>query len=331
MLNTDSPHQALDRIFDAHRKGLCDKVKTLNLVGQLHRKLPAPEAAGLCKILTDLFRVSEMTSYNVGGYVVNMAALVLSCLADVGSTQQLPGLIFSRLPIGDSAKTVIWAQELLSELQWSLMRCPQRFDAGALNRIKDFAANVRGRIYFDSAPVVSALDNLEKAVEWVEFQRFAESISGGEGIPQTLHFSLENPSPISGLNSTVTNALEEARKRLTTQGEFDPKMAADLIRTAVDEAHREIVEALAELDGKPFPGPDKDGARRAYMRSLGFITQPEEEFFSAIYSFISRETSHKLITPRETALLLHQIVSSYLLLLMERLNKRGTDSNLPLG
>jgi hypothetical protein len=57
------------------------------------------------------------------------------------------------------------------------------------------------------------------------------------------------------------------------------------------------------------------------MREGGFITQPEEVFFSAIYSLISREASHRLIAPRETVLLLQRTVFSYLLLLSERLHK----------
>jgi len=98
----------------------------------------------------------------------------------------------------------------------------------------------------------------------------------------------------------------------------------------MDEAHREIVRRLESLSSRPYKGEDKDGTRRAYMRDVGFISQPEEELFSAIYSFISREASHKLIAPRETVLLLHHTVTSYLLLLTERLDKREVSAQEPL-
>lgn len=64
----------------------------------------------------------------------------------------------------------------------------------------------------------------------------------------------------------------------------------------------------------------KDGARRAYLRSVGFISEPEEKFFSAIYTLLSEEASHKLIAPRETMLVMEQTVQNYLSLLNRRLS-----------
>lgn len=89
----------------------------------------------------------------------------------------------------------------------------------------------------------------------------------------------------------------------------------------MEEAHRVIVKQLATIKGKPYDGAEKDGARRHYMRSVDFISEPEEKFFSAIYSLLSQEGSHRLIAPRETTLLLHQTVSNYIRLLAERVSR----------
>ena len=307
--------------MDAYRKGLCDKMNTLDLVGRLRRQLPDQEAVELCGLLTNLFRVSEMTSKQVGGCVVNVAALALSCLADCGPVQQLPELVFSRFPMGVPAKIEIWATELLPELQWNLMRHSERFGADVLNHIKTFAAQARASAYIYPPSAVAMLDSLERTAEWIEFQRFARSLSGGATSTQAVGPSLEEPPLTSALSSTVASALEDAGRRLRAEGEFDPKTAGDLIRSAMDQAHREIVVELESVHRKPYGGEDRDGGRRAYMLSVGFITQAEEKFFSAIYSFISAEVSHKLMAPRETVLFLHQTISNYLLLLTERLHK----------
>ena len=101
---------------------------------------------------------------------------------------------------------------------------------------------------------------------------------------------------------------------------FSAKIAGDLLRSSVDTTHRELINALTILKKKPYSGKEQDGARRAYMREVGFITLPEEKFFSAIYSLISEEASHKLDAPRETILVMHQAVQGYLLLLLRRLS-----------
>ena len=113
--------------------------------------------------------------------------------------------------------------------------------------------------------------------------------------------------------------MREAREYLRSDGILDPKKAADLMRTSIDESHREIVTKLVTLTGRPYTGANRDGARRAYFREVGFVSEPEEKFFSAIYSLLSEEGSHKLIAPRETMLVMEQTVMSYLLLLLRRL------------
>jgi hypothetical protein len=54
------------------------------------------------------------------------------------------------------------------------------------------------------------------------------------------------------------------------------------------------------------------------MRDIGFISAPEEKFFTAIYTLISGEASHKLIAPRETVTVLFGTVRGYLILLAKR-------------
>jgi hypothetical protein len=230
-------------------------------------------------------------------------------------------LVFSRFPIGNDALIEIWSREMLPELQWNLVRCPERVDADAINRIKAQATLVRASTHIYPPAAVSAVEQLERTAEQIEFERFAKNLSDGTNARGSRE-AAEQPAADTSLSLKVAGALQEAEKRLHSKGAFDAKTAADLIRSAMEEAHREFVAELESVTGKPYGGEDKEGARRNYMRATGFITQPEEVFFSAIYGLISREASHRLIAPRETVLLLHRTVFSYLLLLSERLNKQ---------
>jgi hypothetical protein len=314
MSSAPSTDQTLQTLLNAYSKGLCDKMRTLDMVAQLRKKLSDTEAVELRMALRHLFEVSDMTTRNEGGRMVNMAALTLSCLAELCPAQQLLELVLSRFPIGNESMIEIWVREMLPELQWNLIRCPERVDADAINRIKAQAALVRASTHTYPPSAVSALEQLERTAEHIEFERFANNLSTGAAAPR-------DATGDAALGPKVTGALMEASQRLRSDGEFDPKTAADLIRTAMEEAHREFVTELEVVTKTPYAGDDKDGARRNYMRAVSFITKPEEVFFSAIYGLISREGSHRLIAPRETVLLLHQTVFSYLLLLTERLRK----------
>jgi hypothetical protein len=314
MSSTPSPDRTLQTLLNAYNRGLCDKMRTLDMVAGLRRGLPDAQVAEHRITLRCLFEASEMASRNEGGRIVNMATLTLSCLAEFCPAQQVLELVFSRFPIGNESLIEVWVREMLPELQWNLIRCPEQVDADAINRIKEQAALVRASTHIYPPAAVSALEQLERTAEHIEFERFAKNLSTGA--------TPREGARATGLSPRVTSALKEAEQRLQSDGVFDSKTAADLIRTAMEEAHREFVIELESVAGKLYCGEDRDGSRRNYMRDVGFITQPEEAFFSAIYSLISREGSHKLIAPRETVLLLHQTVFSYLLLMTERLRKQ---------
>jgi hypothetical protein len=160
---------------------------------------------------------------------------------------------------------------------------------------------------------------LNRAIESAEFSRFEQ---------QLRKTSPNGPTPkevgeqftVAGLSSAVVGAMKEAAEYLRSDGQFNPKKAADLMRTSIDESHREIVARLAVDTGTPYTDANKDGARRAYLRKLNFISEPEEKFFSAIYTLLSEEASHRLIAPRETMLVMQQTVQNYLSLLVRRLS-----------
>jgi hypothetical protein len=311
---------ALDQVLDGYRKGFCDKAKTISRIGQIRRDLSDVEAVELYMILTNLYEASDRVRRQAGGFVVDEAELVVSCLAEFYPPERLTELVFSQLQTGDEQRIEKWAQVIVPEFQWSLTRCAQRFSEEALNQIKALITLVRNTVPPYSSTVLFAMDSLERTVEYIEFQRFEASLPGEAADVRTTDGSLEDPL-VAGLDPTVAGAIKRAEDHLRSRDEFSAKSAADLIRSAMEEAHRVIVKQLATIKGKPYDGGEKEGARRHYMRSVDFISEPEEKFFSAIYSLLSQEGSHRLIAPRETTLLLHQTVSNYIRLLAERVSR----------
>ncbi len=317
----ETPWQKFEKTLDGYRKGFCDKMTTIGLIGQIRSELSSDlESFELARLLIALYRNSDMANKTAGGYMVNESALAVSCLAEFYPAQRFTELVFSSLQTCEGEKLETWAQVIVPEFQWNLTRYPQRFTGDVISQIKAFATLVRNKVPPYSSTVLSAVDSLERTAEYKEFERFATSLLGRPAV-RAEGISLEESHLPTGLDQTVAAALRRADEHLRSPGEFDPKSAADLIRSAMDEAHRIIVKQLETIKGKPYDGGEKDGARRIYMRSVDFINEPEERFFSAIYSLISQEGSHKLIAPRETVLLLHQTVSNYLRLLTERLNR----------
>jgi hypothetical protein len=116
--------------------------------------------------------------------VVNTATLTLSCLAELCPAQQLLELVLSRSPIGNESMIEIWVGEMLRELQWNLMRCPERVDADAISRIKPQAALVRASTHIYPVSALSALEQLERTAEHIEFERFANNLSTGAAVPR---------------------------------------------------------------------------------------------------------------------------------------------------
>jgi hypothetical protein len=187
---------------------------------------------------------------------------------------------------------------------------------------------------------VSGAANLERAIEDLEFKRFEKALSHEASAATASWRQLSQPSDAReqletylaelNLDPSIGKAMMEARNYLSTQGAFDPKKAADLIRSSMDQMHCGIVAALTKLTSQAFTGKESDGTRRQYMRKVGFITPAEETFFSAVYSLISQEGTHKLDAPKETVLVLERTISDYLLLLARRLSDRRRPASEPV-
>jgi hypothetical protein len=223
----------------------------------------------------------------------------------------------------DSADVVNnWMNYVFQEITSAVYLYSNDLSQGALETLKAHVA-LYTHPGADLARAMPALApcvlQLNRAVESAEFSRFEQQIKGtSPSRPTTEDVSEQLAS--AGLGSDVVGAMREAAEYLRSDGPFNPKKAADLMRASMEETGRDIVARLGVLSGTRYGGSDKDFDRRAYLRKVRFINVAEEKFLGAVYGLLSGEGAHKLVAPRETMLVMERTVQDYLLLLVRRLS-----------
>ncbi len=295
MISASELREKIDRIIDAHRRGLRDKLQTVELLQTLFTTL-------------------------VRGVPVNVVGVALLALARFGPTEHLAEFVFSRIRLDDPKEMETWAREVCPDFRYCLYQHRDRFGDDTLSQIRKSSAKYRPADKWLPLPLIEALADLEITVDSLELERFEQSLRNAASKQPSEGVALVSGIGISKLHPKVGSAMKEAEEYLRTAGQFDTKKAADLMRSSMDETHRFVVDGLSKLKGEPYPGSNKDADRRTYMRKLEFISPAEEKFFSCIYSLISEEASHKLVAPRESMLVMHTTIYNYLLLLLKRLN-----------
>lgn len=316
--------ESLDRIVEAHRRGLRDRLQTVENLHKFFRGLSREDQHEFCGHLGQMLQTESLDTTSVRGVGVNIVCVALVALARFGPTEHLLASVFSRLKLDAPKQMEAWAGDVCQNLRYSLFENPDRFSDQCLNQIRNYRATYRLTGQPLPLSLVEALADLDTVLDQLEFERFERTLHRPKEDTHPQEF--ESVLAALGLGPEIAAAMREAGNYLRTGGEFNPKKAADLLRASMDEAHRRIVTELEKIGSQSYVGRDRDGDRRAYMRRIGFISPAEEKFFSAIYSLISEEASHKLVAPRETVLVLHTTVSNYLFLLLKRLSNLRAES-----
>lgn len=343
-MDSVTTYETLMRILEGHRRGHYDVQQSVNLL-QIFWQQQSEEGRKVIEnaLWTTLSAEPLTTPQQVGSISPDVLRVVIRAIAAFGPTPQLPGWVFGRLPWQRIDLMGQWAQSMCHELSYSMLHHADRFTQATLDLTKalcsTYAFAQSAQLTGTEFPqvVIEAAASLARTIEHIEYSRFAASLTKIEHIDHVrLAASLtkgEREATPQGDELTVLlraldpqgsiyRAIEKAEERLQGAGEFDAKQAADLIRACIDETHRGVVAELQKMTGHQCAGADKDGARRTYMRDAGFINEAEEQFFSCIYTLLSREGTHKLLAPRETILVMYQTVKGYLLLLLRRLHDK---------
>jgi hypothetical protein len=326
-----SASEIVNSILEGHRRSHYNLQEAVNLLHMYTLQQSDETKQEIFRTLWFVLATEPQADRPAHGHVIpGVHSVVIRSVATFGPTAELPGRVFSLLRWDDPTTMEFWARRICSQLDYSMFHNAGRFAQSALDQTKALcgtytfvgATTLTGLQWPQS--VIDAAGSLEKTVEHIEYARFAASLQEAQQTREIQVPELDQLLGTLGLPNNVAAAIEEARRYLQRRGLFEPKIAADLIRTSIDEIHRALVVELEKMTAAPCRAPDKDGGRRAYMREAGFISQPEEEFFSSIYSLVSKEGTHKLVAERETVLFLLEMVRHYLLLLLRRLLARRT-------
>jgi hypothetical protein len=325
----------IDRFLDAHRSGLRDFDDTADNLKKLFSKLETEDQKTFFKYLwTRLARQLHRTVLPITQGRIQQPSLIraiMRSVADFGPVDFFVQL-FAHLDTNNPIIVKNWENDVFPEIILALTNQPDRFPQAILDALKAntalYSNSTRSRLsgIQPTSELGPSASRLEKAIEELEFDRFekafAEQAPGDADQPKSTpadHLVLY----LRGLDvaPSISAAMVEAQEYLRASGQFDPKKAADLLRSSIDEMNRAIVADLVKLTNKGFSHKQSDGRRRQYMREVGFISLAEETFFSSIYSLISEEATHRLLAPKETVLLLEKTVSGYLILLARRLSE----------
>lgn len=328
----------IDKIFESYGRGFRDFFNTVNNLQNLHNTL---DLAGRDKFFDHLFfQLTELLKSSPDAMaapgrapIPSRIGLIVKAIGDFGPADTLFLKLFGYLDVENVTVTGNWEREVFSEMTSAIYLQPGRLSQDAVNALKDRArlyaepshSGLAG-IYVPPALATRAAEFVS-AIENREFSEFEAALKKS-AVPATSESTalssaepLERILSISGIDTNAASAMTRAREYLAGSSTFDPKTAADLIRSSIDEVHREIVRAIGQAKAILIPPKDSDGERRAFMRKTGFISAAEEKFFSAIYALLSEEASHRLIAPKETILVLEQTVRDYFLLLARRISE----------
>jgi hypothetical protein len=328
----------IDNIFESYNRGFRDFYNTLVNLGNLYNTVGVAYQDKFFDCL--FFQLTQFLTQSPAATlppgrppVPSRISLIVKAIAEFGPADRLFPRLFAYLDLSNLAVVSNWEKEVFSEMTSALYLYPDRLSQATIDVLKANAALYadpnRGGLAGMQVPtaLASRAVDLILAIENQEFTKFEAALkkSAAAAKPQAVIVNpveqLEDNLANLGLDAKAAKAMTQAREYLDGTGPFDPKTAADLIRTSIDETHRDMVKELTQFTTKSFSGKDSDGKRREYMREVGFISVAEEKFFSAIYTLLSEEASHKLIAPKETILVLERTVAAYLLLMARRLTE----------
>lgn len=315
----------IDWILDSQDKGIRGPEQTLDnlksLLATLDESNRRKSLDYLFSVLVKHIRRQSPTDVNSLNKQRTSINTLFRVLFQFGRVDTVLCKIFAYIDTDNADVVNNWINCVFPEITGAVYAYSNEISQNALETLKAHTAPFShpGTDLSRTMPALSpCIIQLTRAIESAEFSRFEQqlrSASQSNPTPQ----AIENARASVDLGSPVAEAMAEASKYLRSDGPFNPKKAADLMRTSIDESHREIVSQLVGVTGMQCTDTSKDGARRTYLRKVSFISEPEEKFFSAIYTLLSEEASHKLIAPRETMLVMEQTVLGYLSLLNRRL------------
>jgi hypothetical protein len=127
---------SLDRILDAHRRGVRDRMGTFHTLQLLFEAQDETGKTEICEYLGRLLDSESLETRGVGGVDVNIPALALLALSTFGPIETTVFAVFSRVSLESPKELEQWASEIGGGLQYAVAQYPNRFTDQTLKNIK---------------------------------------------------------------------------------------------------------------------------------------------------------------------------------------------------
>jgi hypothetical protein len=177
MIKASEQWQNVDRIIDAHRRGLRDKLQTIEFLRTVFATLKPEVQREVCEQLGYLLRTQPLgITATVRGVAANVVGVALLALARFGPTEHLAEFVFSRVKLDDTKEMETWAREVSPDLRYCLYEQGDRFSASALAQIRQSIAKSRPTDKSLPLSLIEALSELENALDNIELTRFEKSL-----------------------------------------------------------------------------------------------------------------------------------------------------------
>lgn len=125
-----------------------------------------------------------------------------------------------------------------------------------------------------------------------------------------------------GFTKTLARSLDEAERLYHEGGDaFSLKAGMGHLRSFLEDLHKEAILILQVRVGGAAPA--NWGSGLVYLRKNEVLSEAEEKFAAGLYTIISEQAVHALVTEREYTRLFRNVVIEYALLLLRKLDKLG--------
>jgi hypothetical protein len=180
-----------------------------------------------------------------------------------------------------------------------------------------------GNDFFHARHIIQSIDSISKECHQARYFYLKGALQRNVSLEiESDKSAVENFLTKLGFSTTLMLALDEAEKDYSdSSNAFRLKNCLGHLRSFLEHMHLEAAAQIA-VNTHTTP-PIKWGATISFLRGQGYITQQQEGFVTALYTFISDEGVHALMAERLFARLLRNMVIEYGYMFLTMIDDKG--------
>lgn len=247
----------IDRILESQDKGIREFEQTLANLTSLLQPLDEPARSRfldyLFQQLTQRIRRRYATDPTGIDRQRKSIGVLFRIQFEFGRADMVLCKILGFIDVDSADVSNNWMNFVSQEITSAVYRLSEDLSQGTIEALKEHVAlySHPGSDLARAMPAFSPFVlGLRRAIENAEFSRFERQLRADSSDVPVAAQGDDRPAATVA-DSAVVGAMKEAAQYLCSDGQFNPKKAADLMKTSIDESHRELVTRLAVATGRP--------------------------------------------------------------------------------